>query len=457
MNTDLPISSLDQYIKTLGSDPLSREFAEAMDNLPELKNFRDQFELPTIESMGGTRALDGTIDQPSIYFSGNSLGLMPKKVRQNINEELDIWSKEAVHAHTSNRYGRPWVSIEESCLPTLEKIVGGNPGEVTIMNTLTVNMHLLFVPFYNPTETRFKLLMEDKAFPSDDYAAVTNLTMRGVDPEKAIIRMKPRDGEFTLRTEDILKVIEEEGDQIALVWFPGIQYYTGQYFEIEKITQAGHAKGCMVGFDLAHAAGNVPLKLHDWNVDFAVWCSYKYLNSCGGAVGGAFVHSKFAIDFGRNRLTGWWSHKLDTRFVMDNNFDPCEGINGFRISNQNVLSASAICASLDVFAQTSIDRLRERSIVLTGYLEMLLNKFDNVKKNVSIMTPSDVVQRGTQLSLKFDPKILDKVSEYLISYGVIADIRRPDCIRAAPTALYNTFEEVYNFIIILNNFNFESN
>ncbi|OLY79991.1 Kynureninase [Smittium mucronatum] len=455
MDTDARILSLGEYILNSGLDKNSLSFAKFMDDVVELRNFRNQFEIPTVESMGGTRTLQGTTDQPCIYFSGNSLGLMPKKVRQNIAEELDVWAKEAVHAHFSNRYGRPWVSIEESCAPTMENIVGAKSGEVTLMNSLTVNMHLLFVPFYNPTPTRYKLLMEDKAFPSDDYAAVSFLKLKNIDPETAIIRMRPRYGEKTLRTEDILRVIRDEGDSIALIWFPGVQYYTGQFFEMEKITKAGHEKGCIVGFDLAHAVGNVPLKLHDWNVDFAVWCTYKYLNSCGGSVGGAFVHEKYARDFERNRLIGWWSHKLDTRFNMDNKLDLCEGIDGFRISNKNVLSTSAICASLDVFAQTSVERLRQRSLLLTNYLEILLNKFDNVRNNITIITPKDPEQRGSQLSLGFNPKILDKVSEHLLSYGVIADVRRPDCIRAAPTALYNTFQEIYYFVIILNSFNFD--
>ncbi|PVU88204.1 hypothetical protein BB559_005340 [Furculomyces boomerangus] len=451
------ILSFEEYKNQISADPTSIEFALALDKIEELQSQRDEFEFPTIESSGGTKSIDGDLTDKCTYLCGHSLGLMPKRVRKNIAEELDSWSKEGVHAHTSKRYGRPWVSFEDAVVPNMEKIVGGIPGEVTIMSSLTVNMHLLFCPFYNPTPTRNKVLMEAKAFPSDDYAVVSNLKMRGVDPETAVIRMEPREGEFLLRNEDIFKIIEEQGHEIALIWLPGIQYYTGQLFDIEKITKAGHDKGIMVGWDLAHAAGNVPLKLHDWNVDFAVWCTYKYMNSCGGSVGGAFVHSKYATDFERNRLVGWWAHKLDTRFVMDNKMDLIEGIDGFRISNQNVLSSTAVAASLDVFAKTSMEALRARSKVLTAYVEFLLKAMPNTSKNVSIMTSSNPEERGAHLSLTFADGLIDHIFQLMNEHGVVADIRRPNCIRVAPAPLYNNFEDIYKFVRILNMCDFTPN
>ncbi|PVU92412.1 hypothetical protein BB561_003833 [Smittium simulii] len=454
MSVQHGIASFEDYISSLGANT-SLEFAQALDSQKELASFRDEFEFPTIRSCGGTRSLGGSLDDKCVYLCTNSLGLMPTQARNRINEDLDVWAREGVFAHHSNKYGNPWVSVEDTITPKLEKVVGGLPGEVTAMNSLTVNAHLLFGSFYQPTETRFKVVMEAGSFPSDYYAVRSHLKMRGVDPDLAVIEIHPREGEDLIRTEDIIKTINDNGQEIALIWFAGVQYYTGQVFDMELITKIGHENGCMVGLDLAHAAGNIVLKLHDWNVDFAVWCHYKYMCSCAGALAGAFVHNKYARDFERNRLTGWWAHNLDTRFVMDNKMDLAEGIDGFRVSNQSVISAAAVRAALDVFDKTSMEALRARSLVLTGYLEYLLNAMENTSKNIRIMTPKNPNERGAQLSLVFTDNTVDDVFNYLKSYGIIADIRRPIVIRVAPAPLFSTFEDVWKFVTILNQYQFK--
>ncbi|KAJ3042958.1 hypothetical protein HDV00_006265 [Rhizophlyctis rosea] len=312
------------------------------------------------------------------------------------------------------------------------------------MNTLTGNLHFLMVAFYRPTAARHKILMEAKSFPSDYYAVESQVKFHGYDPTKAIVQIGPRPGEHNLRTEDILKIIEEEGDTVALILFSGVQYYTGQFFELDKIAAAGKAKGCVVGYDLAHAVGNVPLRLHDWDVDFACWCTYKYLNAGPGGIGGAFVHEKhFNSDL--PRFAGWWGTDPKTKFNMEHTFQPIPGAASFRVSNPNVLATVSLLGSLQVFAQTSMTALREKSILLTGYLERLLDDLPTRSK-FEILTPRNPEERGCQLSLLFKDGVMMELFTQLRKNGIICDERKPDVIRVAPTPLYNTFVEVWQFV-----------
>ncbi|KAJ3057391.1 hypothetical protein HK097_007570 [Rhizophlyctis rosea] len=312
------------------------------------------------------------------------------------------------------------------------------------MNTLTANLHFLMVAFYRPTPTRHKILMEAKSFPSDYYAIESQVKFHGYDPAKSIIQIAPRPNEHTLRTEDVLKTIEEEGDSVALVLFSGVQYYTGQFFELEKIATAGKAKGCVVGYDLAHAVGNVPLQLHDWNVDFACWCTYKYLNAGPGGIGGAFVHEKhFKTDL--PRFAGWWGTDPSTKFEMTHTFTPIPSALSFRVSNPNVLATISLLGSLQVFSQTSIHQLRQKSVLLTGYIELLLDALPSRSK-FEILTPRDPAQRGCQLSLFFKGGVMMEVFEGLRGGGIICDERKPDVIRISPTPLYNKFGDVWRFV-----------
>ncbi|KAJ2795542.1 Kynureninase (L-kynurenine hydrolase), partial [Coemansia furcata] len=314
---------------------------------------------------------------------------------------------------------------------------GAAPIEVGVMNSLTVNIHLMLAAFYKPTAARNKILIESKAFPSDHYAVESQILWHK-QPADALLLAEPRAGELTLRTSDILEMIELQGDEIAVVMLSGLQYYTGQLFEMEKITAAAQAKGCIVGWDLAHAAGNVPLKLHDWNVDFACWCTYKYMNSGPGGISGFFVHDRYAQDEELARLTGWWAHDEKTRFEMSNCFVPNQGAAGFEISNTPILTSATLLGSLEVFEQTSMEELQEKSVLLTTYLEYLLNKY--AARHIRIITPSD--SRGAQLSLLFATDKFDAVFKALMSAGVICDERKPNCIRIAPVPLYNTFNDV---------------
>ncbi|KAJ3411156.1 hypothetical protein HDV05_002670 [Chytridiales sp. JEL 0842] len=313
------------------------------------------------------------------------------------------------------------------------------------MNSLTANLHFLMVSFYTPTPQRFKILMEAKAFPSDYFAFSSQVQFHGFDPKEAIIELSPREGESTLRTEDILATIEKEGDKIALVLFSGVQYYTGQYFDLEKITKAGQAKGAIVGFDLAHAAGNVPVKLHEWGVDFAAWCTYKYLNAGPGGIGGAFIHSKHSLPPSRPRFSGWWGSDPSTKFKMDNVFRPVPGAMGYRLSNPSVVSTVSLLGSLQVFSQTSIDDLRSKSLLLTGFLETLLDSL-GPNPGFRVLTPRDPKQRGCQLSLFFEGGIMEDVFSGLCMRGVLADERRPDVIRISPAPMYCTFVDVWRVV-----------
>ncbi|KAI9014852.1 pyridoxal phosphate-dependent transferase [Gaertneriomyces semiglobifer] len=384
------------------------------------------------------------MDSDCIYLCGNSLGLQPKKTRKLLEEELDVWASAGVQGHFNHPYGRPWVSIDDHVIAESARIVGAQNHEVTIMNSLTANLHFLMISFYRPTTHRYKIMMEAKSFPSDYYAIESQVSLHGFSPKDAIIEVEPRNGEDTIRTEDILQRIEEEGDKVALVLFSGVQYYTGQFFELDRITSAAKKKGCMVGFDLAHAVGNVPLRLHDWEVDFACWCTYKYLNAGPGGIGGAFVHEKHARSQ-LPRLAGWWGTDPAQKFVMDHVFRPIPGANVYRVSNPNVLATTSLLGSLQVFARTTPEDLRAKSVLLTGYLEVLLMGVQGFK----ILTPSESHQRGCQLSLLFDGGLMLPVFEELQRAGIVVDERKPDVIRVAPTPLYNTFTDVWTFVKIL--------
>ncbi|XP_068165738.1 kynureninase [Antennarius striatus] len=432
----------------LGCSPASIKVAEYLDQHDELRPFREKFYIPKKADLSSSdpSLVDGT--EECIYLVGNSLGLQPRAVRGYVEEQLQKWAKLGVQGHMEGP--RPWVLAEEELEEAMAGIVGATLEEVALMNGLTVNLHLLMLSFYKPTAARHKVLLESKAFPSDHYAVESQIRLRGFDPEESMLMLSPRPGEETLRTEDILDVIEKEGDSIAVVMFSGVQYYTGQLFNMAAITEAGQRKGCYVGFDLAHAVGNAELKLHDWGVDFACWCSYKYLNSGAGGLAGAFIHQKHR-DSIKPALTGWWGHKIKTRFTMDNVMDLRPGISGFRLSNQPILLVCSLQASLEIFSMTSMQALRRKSILLTGYLEHLIHLLFSQdpaqphKPYIRIITPSDPEQRGCQLSLSFSIHIRE-VFQQLEKRGVACDLREPSVLRICPVPLYNSFTDIHRFI-----------
>jgi len=413
-------------------------FAKRLDAEDPLRAFRDKFHLPL-----------GTDGKPLIYFAGNSLGLMPKSARAIVDEELNNWAKLGVDAHHAT--GTPWYTYHESLREPTARLVGAKPLEVICMNSLTVNLHLMMATFYQPTKSRFKILMEEPAFPSDTYAIKTQIVHHGLDPKEALILARPRKAEFSIRTEDIADLIEKNADQLAVVMFPGVNFFTGQLFDIERITAAARRHGIIAGFDLAHAIGNVPLALHDWNVDFAVWCSYKYLNAGPGAVAGAFVHERHATNTKLPRLAGWFGNDPNTRFRLhlEPEFIPVPSADGWQISNPPIFSMAPLRASLGLFHEAGgMDPLRAKSARLTSYLEFLLNP--NASKRFTLITPKSPDERGCQLSILAHehPKELHKE---LIAAGVKCDFREPNVIRVAPTPLYNTFHEVWRFARILAN------
>lgn len=417
----------------------------------------DQFVLPTNKDV---RAIKKTGDEngPCTYLCGNSLGALSKKSRALVEEELEVWSKRAVVGHFSHPHQREWVDICDHVTPLLAEVVGAQEKEVACMGTLTANLHLMMDSFYKPTPSRYKILCEARAFPSDQYAFASQVRSHGLDPRNAILEMVPREGEFILRQEDILDTLKREGSSVALVLFSGVQYYTGQWFPMEIITQRAQALGCICGWDLAHAVGNVPLSLHDWGVDFAVWCTYKYLNSGPGGIAGLFMHEKWN-ERESPRHAGWWGNEPATRFEMRPTFSPILGAQGFQQSNPSVLSVASLLGSLQTFKEAGMmTPIRERSLQLTGTLEKLLkqSKYFIVvtevyrKKNdadtpgFTIITPEDPESRGAQLSLLFLPEgsgVMEKINDALTSYGIIADERRPDVIRLAPAPLYNTLQD----------------
>ena len=409
------------------------KFAKELDSTDPLRSYREKFYIP--------KKANG---EDVIYFAGNSLGLEPKSVRKYVEQELMDWQTMGVegHLHAKN----PWLPYHEFLTEATARLVGAKPEEVVNMNSLTVNLHLMLVSFYRPTKQKYKILIESNAFPSDHYAVQSQIKFHGYGSADALIEIKPREGEAAIRTEDIESMIEKEGDSIALIMFAGVNYYTGQAFEFEKITRAGHQKGCIVGFDMAHGAGNLVLNLHGWEIDFAVWCSYKYLNGGPGAIAGAFVHKKHLIDQNIPKFWGWWGQNKATRFLMHHDFQPIPTVESWQLSNPPILQLAALKASLDIFDEAGMKELRDKSEKLTGYTEFLINKLNN--GNIEIITPKDANQRGCQLSLRTKANGKE-IHKKLNDSGVICDWREPDVIRAAPVPLYNTFTDVWNFVKIL--------
>jgi kynureninase len=400
-------------------------FAQQLDKEDKLASFRNEFHL--LHKNG----------QPITYLCGNSLGLQPKNARAAIDQELKDWAELGVEGHFDGK--NPWMYYHHFLAEQAARVVGAKPIEVVVMNNLTANLHLMMVSFYRPTKTRFKIMMEATAFPSDQYAMETQAIFHGFDPDDAIIELKPREGEYTLRTEDIIAKINEHKDDLAIVMMGGVNYYTGQAFDMEAITRAAHAAGATVGFDCAHAAGNLLLKLHDWNVDFAVWCTYKYLNSGPGGTSGVFVHERHANNPKLPRFAGWWGHDEKERFLMKKGFKPMEGAAGWQLSNAQVLPLAVHKASLELFDKAGIENLRAKSEKLTAYLEFILTQFS---EHLTIITPSNPADRGCQLSIivKQNGK---KLFDYLVEKNIMLDWREPDVIRMSPVPMYNTFEEVY--------------
>src|SRR3954447_147373 len=411
-------------------------FARQMDADDPLRSFREKFHLPL-----------GKNGEPLIYFAGNSLGLMPRTTRKLVEQELDDWARLGVDAHLDA--ATPWYSYHENLREPMARIVGAKPVEVICMNSLTVNIHLMMATFFRPTKSRFKILMEDPAFPSDTYAIKTQIRYHGLEPKEALVLARSRDREATVRTEDIAALIEKNAESLAVVLLAGVNFFTGQFFDIAAVTAAAQKHGIAVGIDLAHAVGNVPLSLHDWKVDFAVWCSYKYLNAGPGAVAGAFVHERHATDTKLPRLAGWFGNDPNTRFRLhlEPEFVPVASADGWQISNPPIFSIAPLRASLSVFHEAGgMEPLRAKSMRLTGYLEFLIEQIGS--KKFSLITPADPSARGAQLSIQAHehPKQLHKE---LIAGGVKCDFREPNVIRVAPTPLYNRFHEVWRFAQML--------
>ena len=409
------------------------EFAQELDKKDPLSKYRKQFHIPKDKN-----------GNPWIYLCGNSLGLQPKITQNYIQQELEDWANLGVEGHFEAK--NPWMPYHEYLTNSMAKIVGAKPIEVVIMNTLTTNLHLLMVSFYKPTSKKYKIVIESDAFPSDKYAVESQLDFHGYDPKDGLILWKPRPGEELLRMEDLEQILEEQGDEIAMLLIGGVNYYTGQSLDLKHIAQLGHAKDCMVGIDLAHGAGNICPELHDSGVDFAAWCTYKYLNSGPGSLAGLFIHEKHAHDKTLKKFSGWWSHNKTTRFNMRQELDIIPGAEGYQLSNPPILSMAAIRASLDIFHEVGMTALRKKSELLTGYFEFLIDQLNSDR--IKIITPKDPKQRGCQLSVQV--KNADKnLHQKLIDAHVITDWREPDVIRCAPVPLYNSFEDVYKMTSIL--------
>lgn len=409
----------------------SAAFASSEDAKDPLALLQNQFLFP---SVGRDR---------SIYFCGNSLGLQPKNTSLYIQQELEDWSRLGVEGHLHAR--KPWLPYHEFLRDSTARLVGGLPDEVVVMNSLTVNLHLLMVSFYRPTRERFKIIFENGPFSSDRYAFASQVAYHGFDPKEALVELPLRDGEQTHRNEDVLKAIEACGDSLALVLIGGVNYYSGQLFDMASITQTAHQVGAIVGFDLAHATGNVPLKLHDWNVDFAAWCSYKYLNAGPGAVAGAFVHDRHATDANLPRFAGWWGNDPETRFTMPLEFVPKKGADGWQLSNAPVFSMASLRASMELFDKAGMEQLAYKSKKLTAYLEFVVHEVNRQVEGINhigIITPTD--WRGCQLSLVVS-KNGKAIHDKLLADGVVSDWRHPDVIRVAPVPMYNSFMDVFNF------------
>jgi kynureninase len=411
------------------------QFAQSLDQQDELKNYRNEFIFPQHNGKN------------VIYFTGNSLGLQPKSAKKYVDDVMNDWANLAVEGHFYAE--KSWWDYHERFAQPLSKIFGTKPSEITVMNTLTVNLHLLMVSFYKPTPTRYKIICEEKAFPSDQYMFQSQVNHHGYKPEDAIVEIKRREGEHNIRLEDILSKIKEVGNELALVLIGGVNYYTGQVFDMKSITKAGHEAGAIVGFDLAHAAGNIELNLHDWNVDFASWCSYKYMNSGPGNASGCFIHEKHH-NSNLPRFAGWWAQKKETRFLMESTFDPIEGADGWQISNLPVLSLAPYLASTEMFAEVGMEKLIKKRNQITSYLEYVLQEIDKelVEATFEIITPSNLIERGCQLSVFFHGQGKE-LFHYLMKNGVMVDWREPNVIRFAPAPFYCSYEDMYNFGQIL--------
>jgi kynureninase len=403
--------------------------ARTRDAADELPTLRDRFHVPPFG------------DSEAAYFAGNSLGLQPKALRARLDQELDDWAQLGVEAHVEGT--RPWVSYHELLREPAARLVGALPAEVVVMNSLTVNLHLMMVSFYRPSAHRFKIVIEDSAFPSDSYAVRSQAAFHGYDPDEAVVRLAPRPGEAALRTDDVVGYLEREGGSVALVLLGAVNYYSGEYFDIEPITAAGHAAGAVVGWDLAHAAGNVTSRLHDWDVDWAAWCSYKYLNSGPGAVAAAFVHERHLDDRTLAKLAGWWSTDPATRFDMGPVVSPIDTADAWQLSNPPILAMAPVLVALEMFDEVGMDALRAKSVRLTGYLEALLDELADGRP-FGVITPRDPARRGAQLSVRVNGLDAGKVSAALRrDHGVYADARQPDVIRLAPAPMYCTYHDCW--------------
>ena len=414
----------------------TREFAQSLDAQDELRKYRDEFHFPHVNG------------KQVIYFTGNSLGLQPKRTKTYVDEVMNDWANLAVEGHFYS--DKPWWDYQERFAVPLSEIVGAKPSEVGVMNTLTVNLHLLMVSFYNPTPQKYKIICEEKAFPSDQYMFQSQVKFHGFDPKDAIVEIKRREGEANIRLEDVLAKIDEVGNELALVLIGGVNYYTGEVFDMKTITAAGQKHGAYVGWDLAHAAGNVKLNLHDWNIDFAAWCSYKYMNSGPGNASGFFVHEKHHNDKELKRFAGWYGHNKERRFKMEPDFDPVHGADGWQISNLPILSLAPYLASVEMFAEVGMDKLITKRNLITSYLEFILHEIDNELEGADfeILTPSNQEERGCQLSVYLHGQGRE-LFDRLMKNGVITDWREPNVIRLAPAPFYCSFEDMYEFGQIL--------
>ncbi|MGA8214103.1 MAG: kynureninase [Candidatus Sulfotelmatobacter sp.] len=414
------------------------DFAFAMDERDPLKEFRERFLFPKIES------------RECVYLSGHSLGLQPKTAAAYVEQELKEWARLGVEGHS--RAKNPWIPYHRLLTEQTAELVGAKPVEVVVMNSLTVNLHLMMVSFYHPTKGRHKIVVERGAFPSDLYAVQSQIRFHGFDPATSLIELTPRPDEACLRDDDIESLIERTGDEIALIMLGGVHYSTGQAFNMGRITQLGRARGCVVGLDLAHAAGNLQLKLHEWGPDFGVWCSYKYLNGGPGCVAGCFVHERHARAWDLPRFAGWWGHDEQSRFEMGPNFRAMSGADGWQLSNPSIVSLAVLRASMDVFQEAGMEHLRAKSVSLTGYLEFLLNQFllnqpwvnQKVSQKFSIITPAERDRRGAQISIRIAQNGR-ALCEHLAREGVVGDWREPDIFRVAPVPLYNSYHDVFRF------------
>ncbi|KAH8732330.1 kynureninase 1 [Phaeosphaeriaceae sp. PMI808] len=483
------------YINISDAELRSEQFAKEQDNKDELTKLRKEFVIPTKGHLknktfgfqqesapNASRNSQEDDSEESIYFCGNSLGLQPRRTKEYVNRYLDTWASKGVFGHFTDYQGGlpPWLHIDEAIKEQTSKIVGALPSEVVVMETLTANLHLLMSSFYRPTKDRWKIIIEGKAFPSDHYAVLSQIAHHNLDPSTLITIDPPSASAPYLSNEHILSVISQHAATTALVLLPGIQFYSGQFFDIELITRHCHALGITVGWDLAHAVGNVPLKLHDWNADFAAWCNYKYMNGGPGVIGGLFVHERHGtveesattpvngakdiqcstgvVDNSKHtndpvlvyrpRLSGWWGSNKSSRFQMENKFVPIAGASGFQLSNPSALDMTSVMASLDVFSMTTMDALRERSFRLTGYLEARLLRYEGKEIPYTIITPPNPAERGAQLSVLLKPGLLDNILHYIEKHGVVVDERKPDVLRIAPAPLYNTFSDIHRFIVI---------